>query len=181
MGKVWSLKDAHLMVDEMGKETREAASAGLLAAAHRAVAYIVADVIPNTVPPPVDRGIYRAGWRAKKFGTGAVVENVSPNAPFIEDGVRGSNVKIGRKMIAALAEWVRRKGIGGKTVTGRTGKSRFVKASKVEATQIAWAIARSLQKQGIFNKGKGLGVLKKASKKFPQFIDEEVSKALRKS
>lgn len=178
MGKVWSLKDAHLMVDEMGKDMRKAASAGLLAAAHRAVEHIVADVIPGMPQVPVDRGIYRAGWRAKKSGTGAIVENVTPQAPFIEYGVRAGHVKIGRAMIEALAAWVRRKGIGGRTVTSRSGSKRFVKASNTEATQIAWAIAKTMQKNGIFNRGKGLGVLKKASKRFPQFIEEEVTKAL---
>ena len=35
---------------------------------------------------------------------------------FIEEGVRGENVKIGRAMIDALAAWVRMKGIGGRMV-----------------------------------------------------------------
>lgn len=178
MGRVYSLKDAGLMVDDLGKEARKAASNGLLAAAHRAVEYIVSDVIPGMPNPPVDRGIYRAGWRAKRNGTGAVVENNTPQAPIIEGGARAKNIKIGRAMIEALAAWVRRKGIGGRTVTSRNGNKRFVKASKTEATQIAWAIAMNMKKTGIFNRGRGLGVMKKASARFPAFIQEEVIRAL---
>jgi hypothetical protein len=178
MGKVWSLKDAGIMVDEIAEENREKASKGLLMAAQRTVAHIVGEIIPGLEHPPVDRGLYRAGWRAKKDGTGAVVENVAPHAAFIEYGVRGSNVKIGRAMIDALTAWVKRKGIGGRTVTSKVGAMRRVKASDGDARQIAWAIAKTMQRQGIFNKGQGLRVLEKAQERIPGFIREEVKRAM---
>jgi hypothetical protein len=178
MGKVWRLEDAGLMLKEIEGDVKKAASAGLLAAAHRTVAHIVANIIPGLMHPPVDRGLYRAGWRARKDGTGAVVENVAPHAIFIEYGVRAGNVKIGRAMIEALAAWVKRKGIGGRTVTGKSGKTRHIKATNTEAESIAWAIAKSMQKHGIFAGGKGLGVLKEAEKSVPRFIREEVGREL---
>ena len=169
MGKVWSLNDAGLMLGELHKDMKAAAHRGLLAAAYRIVEHIVSDIIPGLDNPPVDRGIYRAGWRARRIGEGAIVENVSPHAAFIEYGVRGSHVKIGRAMIDALTAWVRRKGIGGRTVVSKSGHSRLVKASQTEARAIAWAIAKDMQRFGIF-RPKGLRVLEKASKRFPEFI-----------
>lgn len=184
--KVWDLNDAGLMLGEIKGEMKKAAHAGLLAAAHRIVEHIVANIIPNLDRPPVDRGIYRAGWRARRISEGAIVENVAPHAPFIEYGVRAAHVKPGREMIDALTKWVQRKGIGGRTVISSNTKSsaglfgtRHVKASTTEARSIAWAIAKDMQKRGIFAP-KGLQVLEKASKDFPRFIREEVIRELAK-
>jgi hypothetical protein len=178
MGKTYALKDAGVMLEDVGKEVRAAASRGLLAAAHRTVAHIVGSIIPSLPHPPVDRDIYRAAWRAKKDGDGAVVENLAPHAGFIEYGVRAGSVKQGRAMIDALTEWVKRKGIGGRTVTSAGGKTRHVKASDAEARGIAWAIAKSMQKRGIFGP-KGLRVLEKAGKMIPTFIDQEVAREMK--
>jgi hypothetical protein len=180
MGKVWSLKDAGLAVEEIGKDSRKAVSAGMLAAAYRGVQYIVSDIIPSFGHPPVDRGLYRAGWRAGKLGSGAYIENKTPIASIIEQGARAKNIRISRAMITALAAWVKRKGIGGRQVTSKDGRTRHVKASQAEATSIAWAIAKSFQKKGIFPP-RGLRVMEKASKKFPAFISEEVSKKLKEA
>ena len=171
--KTWRLEDAGLMVKEIGAEMHGAAARGLLAAAHRTVAHIVGTIIPSLPRPPVDRGLYRAGWRAKKDGQGAVVENIAPHASVIEFGARGANVKIGRAMIDARAAWVKRKGLGGKTV----GK-RHVKATDTEARSIAFAIAKTMQKKGIFGP-RGLRVLERAEKSIPLFIREEVAREMK--
>jgi len=177
--KTWDLKDAGILVEEIGHDLRAAASRGLLAAAHRVVHHIVAEVIPRAgLYPPVDRGIYRAAWRARKDGTGAVVENRAPYAAIIEYGARPQNIRIGRKMIDALAAWVRRKGIGGKTVTSASGSRRLVRATESEARSIAWAIAKSMQRRGIFGT-RGLRVLEQAGRQIPRFIREEVAREMR--
>lgn len=136
-----SLKDAG---DEFGqklpKRLREAALRGLLSAAQRGVQVVVTELIPAAVPQPVDRGLYRAGWKAHALpsGRGAVVENLEPHAALIEHGVRASAVKVGRAMIQALAEWAKRHGFE-------------------EPERAAWAIARKMQERGIWGQ-RGLGI-----------------------
>lgn len=149
-------------VQWVGKEMRAAAERGLLAAAVRTVSHIQNEVLPKENPQPVDRGIFKAAWRASRIPKGAMVSNTSPQAPFIEYGVRSENVKIGRAMIDALAEWVVRKGIG----------------AREESRSIAWAIAKSMQQHGIFNGGTGLRILEKAGTKIPEFIKEEIQREM---
>jgi hypothetical protein len=178
----FDLKDAGVMLRGVEKGVWDAAFKGLVAAAHKTVEHIVGDIIPSFGDRmPVDRGAYRAGWRVQPMrGEGKVlVQNSAPHAVFIEDGVRAGSVKIGRKLIEALTEWVKRKGIGGRTVTSSNGRARHVKATNSEATSIAWAIAKSMQKKGIFG-GTGLRIMEKAEKRVPGFIRESVSAELRK-
>lgn len=152
-------------------------------------------IIPGSTPyAPVDRGIYRAAWKYRgalayggKGGVGAgelTIYNTAPHAPFIEYGVRASNVKPGKAMIDALTEWVIRKGIvkaapapkatvmGTAAISILTGakagkaSARKVKAMQknlllAEARAAAFAIANNMQKHGIF-KGTGLKVLETA-------------------
>jgi hypothetical protein len=183
--KVYKLSDAGVMVKDVESQWREAAFRGLVAAGHRTVEHIVADVIPSFGDRmPVDRGAYRADWRVQpvKAEWKVVVVNTAPHAVFIEHGVRAANVKIGRKMIEALAEWVKRRGLGSRTVTSSSGRVRRVKASNAEAMAMAWAIARSMQSKGIFNRNgeQGLGVLRKAGRRIPEFIKDEVERELHK-
>jgi hypothetical protein len=179
VAKVWKLADAGLMIDAIKKDVHKAAMEGLLAAAYRVVAHIVSTVIPSRPHPPVDRGAYRAGWRARKDREGAIVENVAPHAAVVEYGARAANIKIGRAMITALAAWVKRKGIGGRIVTSKDGSTRHIKATNTEATSIAWAIAMSMKKKGIFPP-KGLRVLEEASKEIPKYMREEIGRRLEK-
>jgi len=130
--------------DEFGKKLparmQEAAMRGLLSAAQRGVQVVVAEIIPAAVPQPVDRGTYRSGWAAFAIpGVGAAIHNAEPHAGLIEKGVRASAVKIGRAMIAALAEWAKRHGFE-------------------EPERAAWAIAKRMQERGIWEQ-KGLGIL----------------------
>lgn len=176
---VYRLSEAGRFISALARTNRAAAERGLFAAAVRAVGYIQAEVIPSLTPVPTARGVWRAAWRAEKTEGGARFFNDAPHAPFIEDGVRGQNVKIGRAMIQALAEWVRMKGIGGRQTVGKSGRAKFTKATADEALSIAWAIAKTLQRKGIFNSGEGFGVMKKAREQLPRFVREEVLRELR--
>ena len=138
MAKI-TLKDAGMEFGRrMPNRIKAAALRGLLSAAHRGVAIVVAELIPAAVPQPVDRGVYKVGWHAFPMPDGAVIQNLEPHAGMIEEGVRAANVKIGRAMIAALAEWARRHG--------------FEKPERA-----AWAIAIEMKERGIF--GGGLHIL----------------------
>jgi hypothetical protein len=156
-----TLKEAGVEFEEMGRRIRKAALAGLRSAALRGIAVIVAEIIPSRVPQPVDRGLYRAGWKAHPLKNGAVIYNHEPHAALIEHGVRASNVKIGRAMIAALAEWARRKGFE-------------------DPERAAWGIAKKMKERGIFGQT-GLGVLALLNARLPGIIREEVTREVNKA
>ncbi len=161
-----TLKQAAQKTDELRAKWREAAILGLQSAAARGVQDIIVKIIPSRTPMPVDRGIYRSGWRFYPAPDGAVIECFEPHAILIEDGVRASNVKIGRAMIKALAEWATRKGL----VSGE------------DAEKVAWAIAKSMKKRGIFNHGKGMGILAELIDKYlPNYVQEEVAREIERA
>lgn len=153
----------------MPEKIAKAAHRGLVLAANRSVAQIVTVIIPSRSPQPVDRGVFRAGWRYEERAQGRVfILNLEPHAAHIEHGVRGENVKIGRAMIQALSEWAIRKGIVG---------------SEKEAKAFAWATAMSMKNRGIFNRNgrKGLGILAELMEKYAaKFVQEEVTREIRK-
>lgn len=149
----------------------EAAVVGLRVAAERTRSTIVAKIVPQVAPrAPIDRGVYRAGWKTAPLPTGAEIYNDERHAAFIEYGVRSSNVKIGKRMIDALAEWAMRK--------------RLAKNPR-EARRIAWAIARRAASRGGLAffagpQGRGARVLETAVRDYvPQFIREEITRAMR--
>lgn len=146
---------------KMKKGHREAGIRGVQSAALRLVQRIQTEIIPSVTPQPVDRGLFRAGWRFTFMPDGALILNVEPHAPFIEFGVRSANVKIGRKMIAALTEWVVRKRLA---------------APGKDAVSAAWAIAKAAKRKGIF--GTGLRILERAKAQAPDLIREEVSREI---
>jgi hypothetical protein len=201
MGVVFDLSTpggADAWKKHMDKVIREAAIRGLRAAALRLVNHIVVSVIPAEPRVPVDRGIYRAGWKMRPIEGGAEVYNNTPHASFIEDGVRAANVKVGRLMLDAITAWVKRKGIDkgpgpklikgltaavknqriGATVTKTAKGSMLNPTSDSRARSIAWAIAMNMKKKGIFNDGKGLGILRKASKVRNQYVREEIAREI---
>lgn len=135
-----------------------AAKRALLSTAHRVINHIIVDILPAEKHQPVDRGIYRAGWRAKAIPKGAEILNTVPYASVIEYGARAGNIKVGSAMIAALTSWIVRKGL----------------ADSKEAPRMAWAVAMSMKKKGIYNGGKGLRVLERALKKVPEFLAVEL-------
>ncbi len=85
------------------------------------------------------------------------------DAGIIEDGARAENIKVGKIMIDALEAWVKRKGIG---------------KGEMEPRQIAWAIAISMKKRGIFNGGKGLKILAKAVVGIDRWFAEELKREI---
>ncbi len=161
----------------------------LVSSAQRIVQLINVEIIPSFDHPPVDRGTYRAGWRVEAKPNVVHIVNTVKHSPFIEFGVRASNVKPGRAMVGALTQWVRRKGIGGGV--SKTGKP--TKPSLDQAASTAWAIAKSMAGYqakigwvpgtGIF-KGNtapgGFRVLERAMTKFTTFFEEEFKSALKK-
>lgn len=127
------------IVGELGGATQK----GMYSAGLRLLQTIQVTLIPKAMPhPPVDRGIYRAGcaidgdpgYGETHDPTPVTVYNPTPQAPIIEWGARAENIKIGKKMIDALSEWVVRKGIGGETKKSVEGpaKPSVPKASKSE-------------------------------------------------
>jgi len=159
------LKDAEKHFEEAGERMLKAAIKGLHSAASSSVQVITTRIVPSLTRQPVDRGLYRAGWRAIAEKDGATIENNEPHAAFIEYGVRGSHVKIGARMIVALTEWVTRKGL----------------ASGKEAVRAAWAIAKSMQRRGIFNGGSGLQILYTLEQKYlSNIVEEEVAREIEK-
>lgn len=143
----------------------KAARRAALSAGIRLVGHVQTTVIPGEPRPPVDRGVYRGAWHARPAPHGADVVNTTSYAPVIELGARAEHIKIGRKMIDALAEWAKRKGLDGK---GKDPRS------------VAWAIAKSMARRGIYNGGKGLRILEKAMRLAPKFLGEELAREMKR-
>lgn len=158
------LAQAAAHFEGMKRKFRKAGLCGLEAAAQRGKMVIITQIIPSKTPQPVDRGIFRGGWQVQPTKDGADLYNTETHAAFIEHGVRAENVKIGAQMIVALAEWALRKGLA---------------EDQKEAISIAWGIAKTAQRRGIFNGGKGFKILEECRKSYlPRFIREEVKREI---
>lgn len=187
---------------EVAKRMREAAAKGLLSAANRGKQQIITREIPEKTPPPIDKGVYRAGWMVEKLPKGAAIYNAVPYAAAVEDGVSGGNVVVSTKFQVALAEWAQRKGLvqrrGTRLAAGAPGGGRQPKVNKTgvardpaayrirsvspEAWAVAGAIMHSLRKRGIFRRGQGLKVLATfAEKRLPAIIRQEVDREIQKA
>jgi hypothetical protein len=157
------------LVEHMQEGVRK----GLLSAALRTVGVIQNEIIPAEKPPPIFDAHYKQAWHGVPTSYGADVYNDMPYAPVLEYGARAENIKIGRKMIDALTEWVRRK--------GRMGTAPEARA---DARSAAWAIARAMQGttriqgKGIFNRDgvNGLRILEKATRRLREFVGEEIER-----
>lgn len=163
----------------MKSKIREGSIRGIYSTALRIVGVIVDEVIPNEKPPPVDQRHYASAWRAEPTTRGADVVNNMPYAAVIEHGARAQNIKVGKAMIDALTEWVKRKGLAGKSPRSGTGARENWEA---ESRNIAWAIAMSFKRKGIFNRdGEGLRIGAKGVKKGLRFLKEEVAREVNKA
>lgn len=168
---VVTLAEAATHFGKLQGEFRKAAHRGLVSAAMRGVQIIVTQIIPGITPyPPVDRGLFRAGWRAVPTRDGAEIVNDEPHAVFIEEGVRAENVKPGLRMGRAIYEWVIRKGI---------------ETEPYEAIRVTYAIMAAMKRRGIFKRGKGLGILKMLTsdngiwrRYFDKVIEREVEREI---
>lgn len=169
MPRVIKLKDAAQHFKLQGEQMVKAAQRGLLKAGERGVQKIVVEIIPSRSPQPVDRGVYKAGWKTERIDANTVaIFNPESHAVFIEFGVRAENVKIGMALIRSLSEWVLRKGMA---------------EDDKKAASIAWAIAMKMQRVGIFNKrqGGGLRVLEELNNEHIDAIcKEEIEHELRR-
>lgn len=151
--------DAGKVIDAIERDLRVAALRGLHSAALRGLQMIQTAIIPSRTPQPVDRGLYRAGWRALLLSDHAIIENTEPHSVFIEYGVK--NIKPGAAMIRAIREWAIRKGI----------------ANPADADRAAWRIVRAMQARGhIFGK-QGMGILKELIERhLPDIVEQEVAR-----
>lgn len=123
---------------------------GSLKAAHRTRAFLVRN-------SPVDTGTFKNSWVVVGNGNGvnggSRVHNFSPIAGIIELGARPH--KVNRAGIEALTLWARRKILTGMTRKAYVASGRKPPKTKkgrswkdVEAENIAWAIAKKLEKVG---------------------------------
>lgn len=164
----------------LAKAIREGAKKGLYSAALRMVNEIQTRVIPQLMPSPVDRSVYKAGWRAEETDDGALYENTVRHAGFVEDGVKADSVKVGRKMIEGLAEWA-----------GRHGSADPVRSAFAIAIAAAAQVrlkakgGRSIVidggGRGFFNGGQGLKVMEKANEQLAKVVKEEVAREVERA
>jgi hypothetical protein len=162
------LSKAAAQFDTLHGEMLQAAYQGLILAGARSLQIITTEIIPKRIPQPVDRGVYRAGWKLRIGPDYVEIYNDEPVASIIEEGARAGNIKPGRAMLEALARWALRKGLAG---------------SEREAMSTAWAIARTMQRKGIFNRDgqQGLGILRElVTWRLDNVIETEVLRMLGK-
>lgn len=179
MPKKYDIKQYPFLLGKMTNELRKAQERGFESAGAKIVQYLQTVAIPGTRPQPVDRGLYRAGWKYKTIKGGVYVFNRVTHAMFVEYGVR--KVVPGKKLVEAIAAWVRRKGIGSRVVTSKKGTSRIVKANKEKAKAIAFAIINGAKKKGgFFDQGRGLKVFKRALPKISKIFQDEVISEMKK-
>lgn len=166
------LKAGPAAVRKLKGHLLKAAGVSLWSAAIRGVQVLQTQLIAAASPSPVDRGLYRAGWRVEPHMNGQLIDgadiyNVEPYAAVIERGARPENIKVGGALINALAEWAKRKGLKGADDPKQT-------------KQIAWAIAMSMKRRGIFNRNgqQGLHLLEKLiTERMPALYREEFARA----
>lgn len=162
------LSKAAAQFEGLGQEMKAAAYQGLVAAGARGLQVLLLEILPKRVPQPVDRGLYRAGWKLKIGPDYVEIYNDEPVASIIEEGARAANIKVGAAMLQALALWALRKGFA---------------SNPKEALSMAWAVARTMQKRGIFNRNgqQGLGILRElVTWRLDAIIETEVLRALGK-
>lgn len=161
-----ALKDAgDFFAGTFSAEMRKAASKGLYSAALRSVNLITTQEISRISPAPIDRAIYKAGWRAERDGDGAVISNAVPYAAAIEYGVPAANVVISNRALQQIGEWAMRK----------------LGVPKERAPVVARRIMLKMQKRGIFRRGEGLKILETfVRERLPDVIRDEVQRELAK-
>jgi hypothetical protein len=184
----FDINDTDGMFKHFSTAIEKGRRAGMLSAGMRLVGVIQNELIPQAKPyAPEDQGAYKGAWHAEPTADGADVYNDSPHAPIIEYGARASRIKVGRKLIDALSEWIVRKGLAGK---GRG--SIQVRAEADEVRSFAFAIAKSMQgfgdnrsgPPGIFNANDprgGLRIAEKARERSHKLIIEEVTAEIREA
>ncbi len=173
-------------VSWVSQEVHTAMHKAMLLTATRVVARINTEIIPNIHPhQPVDRGTARAGYRVESVGGKVFIVNHVLHSLFMEEGVRAENVKPGRAMIGALAAWAKRKGLDvSKYQTQAMGSKReSLSVSAEPYTKLAWGIAKSMKKKGIFgaqNMPSGLQIVHRAMSDVKTWLSDEMKRELAK-
>jgi hypothetical protein len=157
----------------LGAKVASGARRGITSAAFRGLGIIQNELIPAESPQPIDRGAYRAGWRVEPTDHGADIVNDLPYAPVVEWGARAENIKVGRAMIQALAEWAKRKGFSPPSIPRGGDPDKAWE-------RIAWAISTAMKTRGIFNREgrRGLRIGEKAAARVRAFLQEEIAREL---
>jgi len=175
MAVVITLAEAAQHFDALNKDMVKAAERGLHSAALRGVRVIKTEIIPARSPQPVDRGVFRAGWNARRVAGGSEIYNDEPHTLFVEGGVRPENVKASRAMLDALVQWIFRKGLV------KQRKHGFQAHGEMMARQLAWAIISRMKKRGIHYRDgiPGQGILAELiEKRIGSIMDEEITREL---
>ncbi len=125
---------------------------------------LIQQQIDKTNPPPVDTGKYRKKWFVAKTKMGVKFLNLTPYSQVIELGRR-----VGAAMppVDKIQAWALRKGIV---------PTRGSKNAKKAARDVAWMIAKSIQKKGI----KAKHVLSLSLEAFKPELEAAITKALGK-
>lgn len=171
-------KEAKAWEKRAKERVRRASQQAVVLAANRVIVEIQTVIVPSFPDKerPVNKNNYVRGWRWRKTGRGALIYNLTLGGygAFIEYGVRGKNVKISKKMIDALSEWIKDKGIGATAHVSSKGKVTMRPPSEMVRRQMALQMARKMRGRGIFNRNgkQGLGILATARKKIPGFVRE---------
>ena len=186
---IFEIDQVDALVRHVSEQSRAAVHRGVLSAGMRLVRDIKGVLISREDPPPIDQKTYANAWQCVETPEGADVYNDAPHAPIIEYGGRGSDAggtwSVGARMIEALSEWVVRKGLVGQGPGGHQER-----ALEDEAQSMAWAIAKSMQKHGMFNQGPahpgadeggGLRITEKAAATLPKILAEEIAAELREA
>lgn len=170
----------------VSKEVHGAMHKAMLVTASRVVHRINTEIIPGISPhQPVDRGTARAGYRVETIGNRVYIVNHVLHALFMEEGVRAENVKPGRAMIAALAAWAKRKGLDVSKYqsSAMSTKRESLSIGSEPYTKLAWGIAKSMKKKGIFgaqNTPSGLQIIHKAMSNVKTWLSDEMKRELSK-
>jgi len=162
-------------------------NSALLSAAYKVQQLIVSELIPETTPTPVDRGLYRAAWRVRSGvedgQTFAEIVNdvIGGYGTFIEYGVKSDRVRPGKAMHEALTEWVIRKGLtaGRQVMSDGSTRKKNKTTQSFEASSMAYAIMMKLKENGIFDHGAGLKIAQRAKARVPAIVMEELRAAVK--
>lgn len=132
---------------------RPAAMKACYAAALRGRTIVVATIGATTPYPPVDRGVFRASFKAERAPDGATLFSDAPHAAFVEYGCRPHWAPL-----APLLAWVKRRGL----------------AKKGEAYGVARAIQVAIARRGM----KPRKVVARSLDQIERAFGEELDRAL---
>jgi hypothetical protein len=158
------------MLRRQGREQAHAIARGIRRAKVRGIGVLKANTPKN------DTGLLKNAWIVTESG----VQNTAPYAGIIERGARPHMMN--REGIAALTEWVRRKGLVVRMVkSGPVSKARRLTKTEASADRdvqsIVWAIVGKLKKEG----QEGTFYIENSLPRLTEILEEEILDALSRS